>query len=388
MSSQTSLRRLAIAKEMYLQGLRNAEMETSVNSILAILNFDYSLETFLKATLLDKNFPITHKTGRYKMFDDLITDFKSIYSNNNIISEIENLHKLRNDVQHNVVIPSIAEVNRHKSTVRLFIDDVCTTIYQNSITFESISLSFLVDSQVEKIILNEMENALILKNFDYALMFARESVLYHKRLLEEEIERPHMWTRAHNLNSGSPYGHSRGAGYNSRSDDAQLARYLKQIEDTLDWVVAKLSLQEYYHETKELIGNYHYYNKKESSDQTKAERGKVLAYNIITGSQGWLKKKKDLNQPHIFHFEISKKESEITGQAGQASKVNIKESKIQILNKQNQQVIREIDLPKTSGLHMFVLNKLDFEQERIVKITIKDSNDKTAVDQQSFHISQ
>ena len=47
-----TLDRLAIAKEMYLQGITFADKESRSSLISAIINFDYAVETILKAVAI------------------------------------------------------------------------------------------------------------------------------------------------------------------------------------------------------------------------------------------------------------------------------------------------------------------------------------------------
>jgi hypothetical protein len=112
----------------------------------------------LKGVILQNNIPL----DRFKTFPALVKDILGLKKNvsNAIIEQIKALHDLRNNVQHQAVIPSLDEVIKHRNTVSLFIDDICNTFYNNSITFDSISLNYLVDTQIERIILDEMEKAI------------------------------------------------------------------------------------------------------------------------------------------------------------------------------------------------------------------------------------
>lgn len=183
-------RRIAIAKETYLHGVSQSDRQSNVAAILSILNFDYSVETLLKAVLLHKNFKLEYKSGQYRNFNELLDDLKTFYDNSAVIKEIELLHKLRNDIQHNAVTPSSEEVGRHKFSAKLFFDDICSSVYNNSITFDTISLAYFVDSKNEKIILDEMERALSQSRFTDALYYARTAVNYHINLLKEQMNLP------------------------------------------------------------------------------------------------------------------------------------------------------------------------------------------------------
>ena len=367
---KNTLRRLAIAKEMYLQGTRNSEGKTSVNSILAVLNFDYSVETIIKTVLLDNNIPLTistKKPNQFKRFDMLILDLQKFYTNNLIISEINNLHKLRNEVQHNTSIPSPQDINRHELNVRSFFDDICKNVY-NTITFETISLAFLVDSIVEKTILKSMEQMLDQKNYDDALFYARKAVYYHRNLLLEEIDLPYRWGSARDFDGIS----------SDRYGTRDLGRYLREIEKTIDALKNRLALQEYTHETKELFGNTLFFGDfRENTTQSIAERGRTLAYNIITGTQGWLKKNKDYDMPEIFDFHITKNEKNIEIIFGIASVSTIKNSKLEILSRTENKVEKTIQLSKNTGIERTSLENPAFYSQHRARIIVENEHGKS-----------
>ncbi len=377
--STKSLHRFAIAKEMYLEGLRHASRESIVGSILAILNFDYAMETILKATLLDNNIKIEYKPGSFKTFDVLITDLQTIYNNPTLITEVNLLHKLRNDVQHNVVIPSLTEINRHQQTVRLFFQDICNIIYKNSISFESISLSFLIDSEVEKTILSEMETALINNRYDDASHYAKSAVFYHRNLLQEEMKLPHRWDRAHDFQDIYPP--------NDRYKMKSLGRYLEGLEKSIDWITSKMSLQEYYEEVEQLLGDYPYHFEKGNMDQQKAEKDRTLAYNIITSTQGLLKKKKDSDRPFIFDFTAIPDAGNVKVQLGIASAAKIVEAKLEIRLKGKQEIFKESPVQSQTGLQTIFVEGLAGGQEYMFTLSVKNSEDEAAIDNQSFHLS-
>ena len=189
-TSSISMHRLAIAKDMYIHGVGESAKPSSVSSILAVLNFDYTAETLIKAVLLDKNVQLEKNNGDYKTFHTLISELKPFYNKAAILNEITALHKTRNDIQHNAITPSLQDVNRHKLNVRQFFDEICSSVYKNKITFESISLSYLVDSKIERIILDEMETALSKEDYAQCIRYARAAVEYHTRLLKMNIRMP------------------------------------------------------------------------------------------------------------------------------------------------------------------------------------------------------
>lgn len=153
--SKTSMRRLVTAKQMYYHGLNISYSYSNFNSILAILNFDFAVETLIKAILQDKQVSLNPKNP--KKFHELLDDLKSHYDNKGILDELHSLHLLRNTIQHNASIPSNHDVIRHRSNIQFFFEDICKKIYD--LKLEDISQNFLIDSEVEKMVFLEIEKA-------------------------------------------------------------------------------------------------------------------------------------------------------------------------------------------------------------------------------------
>ena len=188
--SVTSGRRFAIAKELYINGVFHSMRKSVSDSILAILNFDFSTETIVKAVLVDCGVGITRKNGSYKFYGELIVDFKNKYPKIKYIDEIESLHKIRNDVQHNTNIPSAQDVSRHKITVKLFFDEICKNVYNNSISYDDISLALFIKSENEKKIIKEMEKAYQKGDFSNCVYYCKQAAMYHVMLLRLNMNVP------------------------------------------------------------------------------------------------------------------------------------------------------------------------------------------------------
>lgn len=289
-ASALTLHRLAIAKEMYLQGETNGNMKSRVNLISAILNFDYAVETALKAVALDNDISLyreSKKTWGSKSFPELVHDILDKKPLSKVIvDQISGLHDLRNNVQHSTLIPSLEEVDKHRHTVRLFFDDVCTVFYNNSINFDSVSLAYLVDNQIERIILDEMEKSISELRYPDAITYARVSLRYHIDLLKKQLGMPSALL--HNLDSyqeitrtlGSPARPGRHI-QNTVGD-----RYFRSIKEAIKWIINKLILHDYESEVKRLLSaHYDFTSTDNSYNADEAERVRALTYNVITRSQ-------------------------------------------------------------------------------------------------------
>ena len=180
---------LSIAKELYIQGNYHAQKKSLSDSMLAILNFDFAAETVLKAVILNSGGSISRQKGGFKTFDEILQDFGTLFPTI-YTGEVNNLHKLRNDVQHHANIPSEQEVARHKGTIELFFADVYLKAYNNSITYDSISLALFIDSENEKIILDKMEEEFAKANYPLAVYYAKKAALYHLLLLRSNMDVP------------------------------------------------------------------------------------------------------------------------------------------------------------------------------------------------------
>jgi hypothetical protein len=363
-----TLHRFAIAKEMYLQGTLYINKESRVGLISAIMNFDYAVETILKAIALDKDISLYHKkSGFFKTFPELAKEIQDLkpYSNA-IVNQINALHKLRNDVQHDAVIPSSAEVNRHQQTTRLFIEDICANFYNNSITFDSISLSYLVESQIEKIILDEMEKAMVQTNYKDAINYARKAVNYHVRLLKRQMELPDIL-----LQDLDNYWEITTAIKDIQRSNRYVAinpgdRYFRGVKKTIEWIIDRIVLPEYNVEIKELLGSYSSFPFPSEFDIEKADRARMLAYGIITGSQWQLKKSKDSDLPVIFDCEVINKDGKNLLKLGIACIRDISDVMLTFIYPNKQR--KEIHVQGKTGIQHIPIDKSHSNIELIGKV--------------------
>lgn len=376
---------------MYLQGVIQGRRNSLVGSITAILNFDYSAETIIKAVLLDKKVPLTFKGsgGMHKPFDKLMEDLIVFYKDVHITNELIALHTLRNDVQHNTQVPSLSEINRHRQNVRLFFDNICSTIYGSHISFDSISLSFLVDSKIGRKILDEMENAINRTSYGDAVYYARLATYYHLRLLRTEINVPHMfnhYNRFSNAGTGSI-----GFRY-SRSDDrdvqelkdtlrkivSELDDYARDMEKVTRWIIGKMPIIEYQYEINELFDGEHnieYFGYSPrtgiAADETKAERARVLTYHIINGIQSMLKETKDVAEPYIIELLPQLSGRSVNVSVGFSSVSEIIEAKLNISHQEAPNApINIVNLDVNKTIQNVHFDNLESDRKYILTLTV------------------
>jgi hypothetical protein len=371
------MHRLAIAKDMYIHGVGESAKPSSVSFILAILNFDYAAETLIKAVLLDKNVQLEKNNGDYKTFHTLIIELKPFYNKAAVLNEITALHKTRNDIQHNAITPSLQDVTRHKLNVRQFFDEICTSVYKNKITFESISLTYLVDSKIERIILDEMETSLSKEDYVQCIRYAKAAIEYHTRLLKMNMRMPSAWfsnkTDYRYITSGLQQQQRHHFYGGVQSLHPQAERYFDALNKSLEWIFDRMVYPQHYVEVEKLAGdpwNYH-----EIVNKDKAEESKVLAYNIITQTQWQLKEIHDMERPIIFDDTILNKNEKKILLLGIASSTEIIEAKLQFMH-QNQRG-KEINIQTKMGINEIPIDPQDCSGYDSVRLQVKNKQNQT-----------
>jgi hypothetical protein len=302
--SSLSARRLSIAKELYIHGCSHSGRSSIVDVILSILNFDFAAETMVKAVLTDHDVAIARQKGGFKTYDELIGDLKQVCPSLKYVEEVISLHKLRNDTQHNGLIPSEQEVYRHKLSTRLFIDEVCQKVYGDSISYDNISLVLFIKSENEKVILQEMETVFASGKYSDAVYYGKQVAIYHILLLRECM--------------GVPYrGYFSNPWTSSRLDDFRdIGRYLEELTEGQNWIIDRLCVREHYDEINKLLGgritsNLHWRRReieRGHEGQTEAEDVRNLVYEFITSTQD-IAREADLKSPFIFDLTLMKAES-------------------------------------------------------------------------------
>ena len=104
--SPASMRKLSLAKEMFLVGLFNAGKNTDIDRISTILNFDFSITSIMVACCIDNKQNPKQKNGRAKRWDELMASFTTFYAHPSVITDLNGLHDLRNSIQHGDFVPS------------------------------------------------------------------------------------------------------------------------------------------------------------------------------------------------------------------------------------------------------------------------------------------
>ena len=132
----SEIRRLVLAKKLYLHGCGHASAKDEVSRMLAIHNFDNAVEIVLKCVATKQELK---PAGKYFYFEELLNKIKEL----SLIEQIRGLHEARNAVQHQGEIPSMETVIKYKGYVEDFFKKVCSEIF--NAPYEGLYLSQLIE---------------------------------------------------------------------------------------------------------------------------------------------------------------------------------------------------------------------------------------------------
>ncbi len=151
---ESELKKLILAKGIFLHGCTHATAKDEVSRCLAIHHFDFAVEMVLKSIAVKKNILTSSRR-------DL--DFKKLWSK---ITEkgidlplrmrMFDLHDLRNLIQHAGTVPSLEDVTNFKGYVESFLEQVVKNEF--SVAFDELSLACLIHNPKLKKLLQEAES--------------------------------------------------------------------------------------------------------------------------------------------------------------------------------------------------------------------------------------
>ena len=137
--SENTVRRLVLIKQMFLHGSSYASEAGELGRVISIQSTDYSIEMLLKTIVSHFGPPNTYETPQnghynnisslqnqkynpwmdfYRLWDEFQAIFRDPLKGINaqllpLRQEIDILHSMRNDVQHNGITPSNSEVDKY-----------------------------------------------------------------------------------------------------------------------------------------------------------------------------------------------------------------------------------------------------------------------------------
>lgn len=139
----SEIRRLILAKKLYVHGCSHASAKDEVSRMLAIHHFDNAVEIILKcvATKCD----VVSSSRQELRFKDLWNELVQPYVNLPLKDQMFSLHDLRNLIQHQGDIPSMEAVIKYRGYVEDFFNKVYSEIF--NVSYEKLYLSLLIENE-------------------------------------------------------------------------------------------------------------------------------------------------------------------------------------------------------------------------------------------------
>jgi len=131
----SEIKRLVLAKSLYLHGCTHAANEDEVSRMVAIYHFDNAIEMVLKCVVVKKG----KKPARY--FEDLLERAGDL----TLSEQMGSLHRLRNNVQLAGDVPSVDSVIKYKGYAGDFFRGVCDKIL--GVLYDELFLSELIGNE-------------------------------------------------------------------------------------------------------------------------------------------------------------------------------------------------------------------------------------------------
>jgi len=158
----SEIRRLVLAKGVYLHGCTHARNKDDVSRLLAIHHFDFTVEMVLKC--LATKYNVLDSARQEFKFKDLWNEIVNRGAELPLKKQIFDLHDVRNLAQHSGVVIPYEEVIKFKGYVEDFLKTVVESEF--GIKFDELSLGELVENEQLKNKIREAEHALLRGNYE------------------------------------------------------------------------------------------------------------------------------------------------------------------------------------------------------------------------------
>jgi len=158
----SEIRRLVLAKGVYLHGCKHAMNKDDISRLLAIHHFDFAVEIILKCTAT--RYDVLDSARQEFKFKDLWNEITNKGAKLPLKKQIFDLHDVRNLAQHSGVVIPYEEVMKFKGYVEDFLRTVVKSEF--GIKFGELSLAELVENEQLKNKIKEAEHALLRGNYE------------------------------------------------------------------------------------------------------------------------------------------------------------------------------------------------------------------------------
>jgi len=374
--SNSTISKLALAKEMFILGQVIGKKNTRVDRMLSILNFDFTVVTLIVVSCIDSEKNPKQRNGKAKNWDPLLDELKLFYTNQNLINDIDSLHDLRNSIQHGDVIPSEWDIGRFEKVTHEFFNDICDQVYQNQITLETVSMASMLKSPHEKILMECVEKYIAENNAPLAYQFLISAAVYHYMLIISNLKLPF----------GKLYVQQ-----NTVTDEGiTVEEGVDELFDRLQVTINRLVMGEHYLRLKEILEKspiqidletaYHSLSKQEpvpGMTIQEIQEDVSIMYNIITKTEHWITEKIIVDVPIIYGMHVLG----ITNQSailnyGIISKLPIKKSELELYSDWKcKSLEKTIELAKENNFYSFSLDHLKPDTEYFCKLKIVQEGD-------------
>jgi hypothetical protein len=162
------IRRLVLAKMLYLHGCTHASRKDDVSRMLAIHHFDNAVEMVLKCVATKGD---TRSNKKQPSFEDLLQEKKDLP----LKDEMRGLHKIRNAVQHHGDIPSMESVSKYRGYAEDFFKKVGREIF--GVSYEELFLSELIVNENLRKLVFKAEEALGREEFKLCIELCDDALM-------------------------------------------------------------------------------------------------------------------------------------------------------------------------------------------------------------------
>jgi len=169
----SEIRRLVLAKGVYLHGCTHARNKDEVSRLLAIHHFDFTVEMVLKC--LATKYSVLDSARQELRFKDLWNEIVNNGPKLPLKKQIFDLHDVRNLAQHAGVVPPYEEVIKFKGFVEDFLNIVVESEF--GIKFDELSLAKLVENEQLKNKIREAEQALSKENYEECISKCADALI-------------------------------------------------------------------------------------------------------------------------------------------------------------------------------------------------------------------
>ena len=232
-----TMRRLAVIKQLYLQGVQQSYDYEPLNGF-SILSFHDSVEMFMNLCAETKNISVPRNTtfvGYYDLLDDLECK-----------ATMDNLNKKRVSLKHSGAIPSALDIEVARASVTEFFS-TNTPIYFD-IEFENISLASLIKDESVKHYIGIAQDYIVRDDFANAIMnlhFAFNELIYHHTTDAEGFYRS-RYSSIESFTFCDSRSINLGAGRQFDGFVDKTIKSLENIDDTISIIGLGIDYRKYY----------------------------------------------------------------------------------------------------------------------------------------------